>query len=113
MAKGDFLGEFELYVLLAIVHCTPEAYGLRLRQDIETRTGREVAIGAVYATVARLEDKALIWHDVSAPQPIPGGRARKHYHLTPAGERALRHSTQMMRRMMLGWPTSPAARSRG
>jgi PadR family transcriptional regulator PadR len=112
MAKGDFLGEFELYVLLAIGHCAGDSYGLRVRHDIETRTGREVAIGSVYATLSRLEDKGLISFEVSAPQPVPGGRARKHYHLTPAGQRALGHSTQMMRRMMTGGPSTRAARSR-
>jgi PadR family transcriptional regulator PadR len=113
MAKGDFLGEFELYVLLAIGHCSEASYGLRLRHDIEARTGREVAIGSIYATLARLEDKGLIRHEVSAPTPVPGGRSRKHYQLTPAGERALAHSTQMLRRMMLGGPTPRATRVRG
>src|SRR5579862_9201648 len=104
MAKGDFLGEFELFVLLAIDHFSEEAYGLRLRHDIEARTGREVAIGSIYATLARLEDKGLIRHEASAPRPVPGGRSRKHYQLTPTGERARTHSTQMLRRMMLGGP---------
>lgn len=113
MPKGDFLGEFELYVLLAIGHCGEESYGLRLRHDIEARTGREVAIGSIYATLGRLEDKGLVRHEVSAPLPRPGGRSRKHYQLTPTGDRALAHSTQMLRRMMLAGPTARATRARG
>ena len=50
MAKGDFLGEFEVYVMLALAHQGADAYGVTIRREIEARTGRTVAIGAVYAT---------------------------------------------------------------
>jgi PadR family transcriptional regulator PadR len=102
MPKGDFIGEFELYVLLAIVHLGDEAYGIRIRQEIERRTGREIAIGAIYATLGRLRDKALVEFTLSAPEPVQGGRARKHYSLTAAGSRAVRHSTSMLTKMMAG-----------
>lgn len=102
MAKGDFIGEFELYVLLALVHLKDDAYGLKIRQLIEARTGRHVAIGAVYATLGRLADKDLLEHEMTAPQPVQGGRSRKVYRLSPAGERALKHSTAMLTRMLAG-----------
>jgi len=102
MPKGDFVGEFELYVMLALAHLGEEAYGIAIRQEIEARTGRSVAIGAVYATLGRLEDKHQVTFRVSQPRPVPGGRSRKHYRLTPLGERALAHSTEMIGRMMAG-----------
>jgi DNA-binding PadR family transcriptional regulator len=98
--KGDFLGEFEIYVLLALSRLEDDAYGIGIRRAIESRTGRETAIGAVYATLARLEEKGLVRHTVSDPQPVAGGRARKCYRLTPAGSRGLAHSTTMLTRMM-------------
>ena len=107
MAKGDFLGEFEIYVMLALVHLDPEAYGVPIRQEITRRTGREIAIGAVYATLSRLEDKGLVAHTLSDPLPVPGGRTRKHFVLTPAGARALDHATRMLARMMQGWRPRP------
>ena len=103
MGKGDFLGEFELYVMLALAQLGPEAYGVTIRQEIEGRTGRGVAIGAVYATLSRLEDKGLVRHELSAPLPVQGGRARKCFVLTRDGEQALSHSTGMLARMMRGW----------
>lgn len=103
MAKGDFLGEFELYVLLALAPLGPDAYGIAIRQEIERRTGRDVAIGAVYATLARLEEKGYVRHELSEPLPVQGGRARKYFVLTAAGDRALSHSTGMLSRMMQGW----------
>ena len=102
MPKGDFIGEFELYVMLAIVHLGTDAYGIRIRQEIERRTGRDIVIGAVYATLGRLHDKKLVDFTMSSPEPVQGGRARKHYLLTPDGVRALRHSTSMLTRMMAG-----------
>jgi PadR family transcriptional regulator, regulatory protein PadR len=103
MAKGDWLGEFEICVLLAVASLDDEAYGLRVRSEIEARTGRAVAIGAVYATLARLEDKGLARFRLDQPQPVPGGRARKCFRLTPAGTRALAASTSVLKRMMAGW----------
>ena len=102
MAKGDFIGEFELYVVLALAQLGDDAYGVTIRREIEARTGRTVAIGAVYATLARLEEKGLVRFRVSDPQPVQGGRARKYFSLTGAGTRALRHSTAMLARMMAG-----------
>lgn len=107
MAKGDFLGEFEIYVMLALAHLGTEAYGVTIRQEIERRTERDVAIGAVYATLSRLEEKGLVRHQLSAPLPVQGGRARKHFRLTESGERALAHAARMLSRMMHGWRLEP------
>ncbi len=107
MAKGDFLGEFEIYVMLTLAQLGPEAYGVAIRQEITRRTDREIAIGAVYATLARLEDKGLVRHALSDPQPVQGGRARKCFRLTAAGERSLGHATRMLTRMMHGWRPRP------
>ena len=49
MAKGTYLGDLEEIVLLAVARCEPEAYGMRIRREIEEQSGRSVAIGAVYA----------------------------------------------------------------
>ena len=103
MAKGDWLGEFEICVLLAVAQLDHEAYGLRVRQHLEAVTGRPMAIGAVYNTLARLKDKGLLRTHVDAPRPVQGGRTRACFHLTPAGTRALQVSTTVLLRMMAGW----------
>ena len=66
-------------------------------------SGHAVAIGAVYATLARLGDKGLARFRLDDPLPMPGGRARKCFRLTPAGTRALEASTAVLTRMMAGW----------
>jgi PadR family transcriptional regulator, regulatory protein PadR len=108
MSKGDWLGEFEICVLLAVTRLGDEAYGLRVRQHLEAVTGRPLAIGAVYNTLARLKDKGLLRCHVDAPRPIQGGRTRTWYQLTPDGSRALTVSTAMLKRMMAGWKPKTA-----
>jgi DNA-binding PadR family transcriptional regulator len=104
MPAHHSLAQFELFVLLAIAHLGDEAYGVEIRQEIESRSGREASIGAVYAALGRLEDKGLVASFVSEPRAVPGGRARKYFHLTPAGERERAAATAMLRRMMEGLP---------
>ena len=83
------LGEFEQLVLLALVRLGPDAYGATIRRDIEARTGRDLAISAVYVTLDRLETKGLVRSRVGDPTPQRGGRRRKHVSLMPAGRRAI------------------------
>ncbi|MEZ5316383.1 MAG: helix-turn-helix transcriptional regulator [Vicinamibacterales bacterium] len=103
MAKGDWLGEFEVCTLLAVGQLGDEAYGLKVRKHLEAATGRPVAIGAVYNTLARLADKGLLRTRVDPPRPVQGGRARTCFRLTPAGTRALTYSTSVLTRMIAAW----------
>ena len=103
MPKGDFVGEFEICVLLAIAHLGDDAYGLAIRKEIADRTGRDPAIGGVYATIGRLTDKGLVTSRRSSPLPIRGGRHRNCLRLTDEGERALAATSEMLRRMLAGW----------
>lgn len=100
MPKGRYLAEFELYVMSALALLGDAAYGVTIRQEIERRSGRRVAIGAVYATLARLADKGLVAFRISDPVPVQGGRSRKFARLTPTGRRALDASTRMLARML-------------
>jgi len=97
-----FLAEFELYVMLALARLGDDAYGVTVRREIRDRSGRPVAIGAVYATLGRLADKGLVEFELSEPRPVPGGRSRKYVRLTPAGEAALEHSAGKLALMMEG-----------
>jgi PadR family transcriptional regulator, regulatory protein PadR len=57
-------------------------------------------IGAVYATLARLDEKGYVKFRISDPLPIQGGRSRKQVLLTAAGRRALAHSVEMFKRIL-------------
>ena len=102
MGKGSFLGEFEQVVLLAVARLGDGGYGVTIRQEIEKRARREVTIGAVYATLSRLEEKGLAASWEGEAEARRGGRARRHYRIEPAGERALQATRVMMDRMWDG-----------
>ena len=102
MSKGDLLGEFELYVLAALEQLGDGAYGVTVREEIERRSRRQTSFGAVYATLDRLARKGYVTFWVSDPEPVQGGRARKHARLTPAGRRAFRESVRAIDRMLEG-----------
>lgn len=95
-------GDFEQLVLLSIFRLGPEAYGATIRRDIETRTGRALAISAVYVTISRLEQKKLVKTSVGEPTGERGGRRRKHVKLLAAGEREVRAAYAAFRGMTDG-----------
>lgn len=105
MSRGEYLGEFEQLVLLALVRLGEGAYGLSVRKEIAERAGREVAIGAVYATLDRLEQKGLVVSELGEPTAERGGRAKRHFRLTGEGAKALKHAQRTMARMLEGLPT--------
>jgi PadR family transcriptional regulator PadR len=96
------LGDFEQLVLLALVRLGPDAYGATIRRDIEARTGRDLAISAVYVTLDRLETKGLVRSRVGDPIPQRGGRRRKHVSLLPAGRRAIAQACRAFQHMTEG-----------
>ncbi len=102
MAKGDNLGEFEQMVMLALIHLKGDAYGVTIRREIQSRTDRQVAIGAVYATLERLGRKGYAVSMISEPVPVPGGRSKKYFELTKSGVLALKHARETMQRMAEG-----------
>lgn len=102
MSKGESLGEFEHLVLLAVLRLGPDSYGMRVRREIAERTGRDVTIGAVYATLDRLAAKGLVTSALSDPTPERGGRAKRSFRLTGAGAEALNRAQQDLANMVEG-----------
>ena len=84
--------------MLAVLHARDDAYGMNVRREIEARAGREVAIGAVYATLDRLEAKGLI---VSSRVPGDAG-SRRVFALTASGTRALVETRTVRDRLWQG-----------
>jgi DNA-binding PadR family transcriptional regulator len=107
MSPRDFLGEFEQIVLLAVARLGADSYGVTIGREIRERTGRAVAIGAVYATLARLEEKGCLesWQGESTARR--GGRAKRHYGVTASGLEALQASRRIMDRMWDGLDGEP------
>src|SRR5215207_824249 len=95
-------GSLELAALLTVARLGDEAYGLAVRHDLSERTGRDYSVGAVYTTLQRLEDKGLLSSRASEPLPVRGGRSRRHFALTGAGARAIRHAERQAASLWAG-----------
>jgi PadR family transcriptional regulator PadR len=95
-------GEFELLVLLAILRLGDDAYGVTIREEVERETSRTLTLGAVYKTLGRLEGKGYLDTRVAPPTRERGGRRKKLYTLTPAGQETARRSVADLRRMTKG-----------
>ena len=78
----DHLGGFEFVVILGLMRLSTDAYGVTVRQELEARTGREVSIGAVYATLDRLEAKGYVKSRLGDPTPERGGRSKRFFRVT-------------------------------
>ncbi len=103
---ADVLGAFEQAVLLAIVRLRDDAYGRAILKEVQARLERDVAAGAVHATLGRLERKGLLASRLGSGTPIRGGRARRFYRLQPAGQRALNDARAAIDNLWVGlrWP---------
>jgi DNA-binding PadR family transcriptional regulator len=93
------LGELEQLVLLALTRLGDTGYGVSVRDELARRAGRQLSLGTIYTTLARLEAKRLIRSRLGEPTPERGGRRKKLFQVLPAGERALATSLQAIHRM--------------
>ena len=94
------LGTFEEQILVAVLRTGDEAYGMNVRRELEKVTGRELAIGAVYATLDRLEAKGLL--DSTRRRDGEAGANRRVFELTSAGAVALAETREMRERLWRG-----------
>jgi DNA-binding PadR family transcriptional regulator len=97
-----YLGEFEQLLLFALVHLDDDAYGGRVREVIEARTGRSVSPGAVYTALDRLEHRGLVSSRLGDPTPQRGGKRKRYYRIEPEGATLLRRSQDALARMARG-----------
>jgi DNA-binding PadR family transcriptional regulator len=86
---AELLGTFEQSVLLSVFGLGADAYGRAILNRVQETLEREVAAGAVYATLERLEERGLVRSRLAAGTPSRGGRARRYYALAAEGQRAL------------------------
>ena len=95
-------GEFELLVLLAVLRLGDDAYGVTIRDELESETSRTLTLGTVYKTLGRLKGKGYLETRVAPPTRERGGRRKKLYNLTEIGREAAQRSLADLRRMMRG-----------
>jgi DNA-binding PadR family transcriptional regulator len=114
-AAAPSLGEFETVVLMAVLHLVEReqaANGSAVREEIAARAGRQVAPGAVYVTLDRLEAKGLLASRLGQASHVRDHKPKRLFRVTPAGLRAVQRATQVFNRMQAGLRLDPVL-SRG
>jgi PadR family transcriptional regulator len=104
MTKRDYLGNFELMVMLALIRLGENAYGVPICRELEERGGREVAVGSVYAALERLEDKGFVASELGDATPERGGRAKRYFRVTARGLREVRETQRTLMALWKGLP---------
>ena len=102
MKRGDTLGSLEYVILLALMRLNGVGHGTLVRQEIERCTGRDISIGAIYATLERLEQKGYVSSCIGESTAMRGGRAKRLFRVEAEGKRALQISSQTIRDLTRG-----------
>jgi PadR family transcriptional regulator, regulatory protein PadR len=104
MRQREHLSQLELMVLLAIMSPARDAYGVLISRDIAQKSGREVALASVYATLERLERKGFVKSSLGEPTAERGGKARTYFKATAAGVQEARDAHATLLRLSADLP---------
>ncbi len=102
------LGQFEEIVLLATLRLAGEGYGTTIRKLVAETTGRDVSIGALYATLDRLERKGFVSSRQGEATPERGGRAKRYFQVEGAGIIAFNEAQSVRKSLLKGVKLTPA-----
>jgi PadR family transcriptional regulator, regulatory protein PadR len=100
----SYPGEFELMILLTLIRLGDNAYGVPVSKELFDKTGREVAVGSVYAALERLERKGLVSSTFGDPTPERGGRAKRYFRATAKGLREVEMARTALTSLWHGLP---------
>src|SRR5258706_14493168 len=100
----QFLTDFELIILLAILRVGDSAYGVSIANEIEQTGGRTVLLAAIYTALDRLEGNALVTSSYGDPTPERGGGAKRFFKVTPKGVKAGKENPRPVRFTRSGHP---------
>lgn len=106
MNKQSYLGEFEYLLLLNILSLKEQAYGVTIRERFNLSIGRDVSIGAIYATSERLEKKGYLTSRKGGATAERGGKAKRFYQVTSSGKEAVVQTKEYMDAM---WETAASS----
>ncbi|MEQ8244438.1 helix-turn-helix transcriptional regulator [Fulvivirga sp.] len=87
--KATSLGDFEELVLMSVCILDVEAYAVSIKMDLEERLKKSINISAIHTALYRLEDKNFLTSKMEGATAERGGRRKRYFMPTSAGEEAL------------------------
>jgi DNA-binding PadR family transcriptional regulator len=100
----QFLTDFELIILLAVLRVGENAYGVSIANEIEQTGGRTVLLAAIYTALDRLEDNGLVTSSYGDPTPERGGRAKRFFKVTSKGLKSVKDTQRSFVSLWSGIP---------
>jgi len=100
----DYLTNFELMILLAVLRIGDQAYGVPIARELGDTGERTVVLSAVYAALDRLEANGLVSSTIGEPTPARGGRAKRFFRVTSAGLKAVKQTQRALTQLWTGLP---------
>lgn len=100
------LGEFEEIVLLTVAVLNDEAYGVTIKQEMESRLKKTVSTGAMQTALRRMEKKGYLKSELGEATAVRGGKRKRYFKITSYGLKALDHYKDI--RLSL-WQSIPSA----
>ena len=92
--KNYQLGEFEEIVILTVGILSNDAYSVSIKNEIESRLGRSVSMGALHTALKRLEDKGYLRSHGGEATPERAGRPKRYFEITALGKKAMQHAKE-------------------
>jgi DNA-binding PadR family transcriptional regulator len=100
----DYLTDFELMILVAILRVGEHAYGVPIARELEETGRRSVLLGAVYAALDRMEKQGLVSSKLGEPTAQRGGKAKRFFAVTSKGVRAVKDAQRALTALWTGVP---------
>jgi DNA-binding PadR family transcriptional regulator len=79
----------EMLILNTIRRLKENTYGAEIRRRISELTDKNWNYGTMYCILDQLEKKRFVKRIIGDPSPVPGGRKKIFYEITPSGKKAL------------------------
>lgn len=98
------IGEFEEIVLLTVGILYGNAYGITIKDEIESRLEREVSVGALQTTLRRLEKKGLLTSQHGETEASRGGRPKLFFTITAYGKNTLAETRKSREKLWSALP---------
>lgn len=100
------LSRSEEIVLLIILKLKDNAYGVAIRKQLQSETGKQWSFGSVYTTLNTLTRRYFVSKHKGEPTSERGGRHKCLYHVTPEGKKALKEIKTIQERIWSNLPDS-------
>jgi DNA-binding PadR family transcriptional regulator len=100
------IGEFEEVVLLTVAVLYENAYGISIKEEIESKLNRKVSVGAMRTALSRLEKKGYLNSEFGEATAERGGKRKRYFKVTRSGKEALEQVMETRQKLWTAIPST-------